>query len=135
MFFLPLNNEHPFFQFGSAGFGCLCGRKGSNHQGNCHWVVLENCQGQLQIRNVIRIPLTRLRAQNPSTFNEHINSLLLGDVVMKPAKHLIGVNGFVDIFNQILKHQALLTGTMCRHPQPAFAHVVVNEKYVTLMKS
>lgn len=69
------------------------------------------------------------------TFYKHVDCLFLRDVVMKPAKHLVGIDGFINVLYQILEDQTLLACSMCRNPQPAFSHIVVDEENISLVKS
>lgn len=53
---------------------------------------------------------------------------------MKPIKYGVRIYIFVQILYQLPEYHALLSGTMCCHPQPTVSHVIVNEEYVAFLK-
>lgn len=68
------------------------------------------------------------------TFDKHIDSFFFGNVVVKPIKDLVWVNGLIDLLHQVLEDQALFTCSVGSDPQPAIPHVVVHEEDVALLE-
>ena len=53
---------------------------------------------------------------------------------MEPDEHLVRIDGFVNVFPQILEDEALLSCSVSRYPEPPVAHVVVKEENVALLE-